>query len=219
MLVNLSEKAQGRIIWQYRNGKKFRAWIDILPNIGSRDLSKPFEQIAGLINIETAVGEQLDICGRIAGIERPRVLSDELSVFGYAGTTGAANYGVAPYRNPTGELPSMPLPDYLFRLVIRAKIFKNVGNATIDTLKEAADYVLQTNTTVIDGQDMTIQTLWVEDEISDTVRILINKYDLLPRPQGVKLVRVEQTFPAFGYAGSFNARNYDTAPYTAVRDF
>lgn len=217
--MNLNETAQSRIIWQYRNGQKFKAWIAILPTVSAELLQKPFEQITGLIDLDSAVGKQLDICGRIAGIDRPRILSDELRVFGYAGTTGAANYGVAPYRDPTGELPSMPLPDYLFRLVIRAKIFKNVGNATIDTLKQAADYILQTNTTVIDGQDMTIQTLWVDDAISDTVRILIEKYDLLPRPQGVKLVRVEQTFPAFGYAGSFNARNYGTAPYTAVRDF
>lgn len=212
--MSLTDKALDRIVWQYRNGAKFRAWIAHFPDLAEEKISAAADQVVNLINIDNAEGDQLDICGRIAGIDqRPTILSDDVAFFGYAGTPGAVNYGVGPYKSPTEDPESIPAPDWLFRIIIKAKIFRNNTETTIDDVKTAVDFILGEDSTVIDGQDMTVQTVWVESDISPTIRMLIEDFDLIPRPQGVKIARVEKTVPAFGYAGTFNARNYGVAPY------
>jgi len=187
VVTDLQGKALGRIIWQYRNGAKFKAWISILPDIAKRLISDPAQQVVNLINIDTARGEQLDICGRIAGIpERPRINDDTLSVFAYDGTAGAQPYNVAPYIGPGVTPQSVPLPNYLYRLVIKAKIVKNTSPATIDDVKRGVEFILGEGytATVVDLQDMTMRII-LNQEIPFNIRALLDIYDLAPRPQGV----------------------------------
>jgi hypothetical protein len=190
MLVSdLREKALGRVIWQYRGGVKFNAWIAILPDISAARISGPAYQVASLINIDTATGEQLDICGRIAGIpSRPKVRSDELAAFGYKGSAGAQPYGVAPYKGRFDIVESIPLPNYLYRLAIKAKIVKNTSSATIDDVKRGVEFILGPSYTasVIDLQDMSMRVI-LNKEIPFNVRALLEIFDLVPRPSGVSL--------------------------------
>lgn len=187
--MTLTEKARGRIIWQYRNGSKFRAWISLLPDIATEYISEPVDQVVNLINIDTARGDQLDICGRIVGIgSRPKVRSDELEVFAYNGTEGAHPYGVAPYKGPDDFPESFPLPNYLYRLVIKAKIVKNVGLATVDDVKRGVEFILGDGftATVVDLQDMTMRVI-LNQEPSFNVRAILELFDVVPRPQGVSI--------------------------------
>lgn len=187
--MTLTEKALGRIIWQYRNGQKFRSWIAHFPDIGTADITDPSNQIVNLINIDTARGDQLDICGRIVGIgERPRIRSEDLEVFAYNGTAGAQPYGVAPYKGPDTQPESFPLPNYLYRVVIKAKIVKNVGAATVDDVKRGVEFILGDGftATVVDLQDMSMRII-LSQEPAFNVRALLELFDLVPRPQGVLL--------------------------------
>lgn len=193
--IDLSEKAQGRIIWQYRNGQKFKAWVDVLPAVASARIQDAANDVAGLINIDTARGEQLNICGRIVGIgERPSINSDDLEVFAYNGVAGAQPYGVAPYKGRGIDPVSLPIPDYLYRLVIRAKIIKNTRAATVDDVKEGVEYILggDFEATIVDLQDMSMRVI-LSEEVPFNVRALIEIFDLVPRPQGVKLEIISST--------------------------
>lgn len=186
--IDLSAKAEGRIIWQYRNGQKFRAWIDILPSIGA-PIQQAANDVAGLINIDTATGEALNICGRIVGIsDRPKIASDELAVFAYNGTPGAQPYGVAPYIGPGVQVATVALPDYLYRLVIRAKIIKNTRPATADDIKEGVEFILGggITATVVDLQNMSMRVI-LSEQPSFNVRAILELFDVVPRPQGVEL--------------------------------
>lgn len=212
--MSLTDQALDRIVWQYRNGERFRAWIAHLPDIAEAKISAAATQVVNLINLDTAVGDQLDICGRIAGIDqRPKILREDVVFFAYDGTPGAVNYNVAPYTDAEDDSISVPAPDFIFRMIVKAKIFRNNTETTIDDVKTAVDFILGEDATVIDGQDMTVQTVWVTGEINPTIRVLIDEYDLIPRPQGVKISKVQQTLPAFGYAGTFNTTGYNDAPY------
>lgn len=189
VVTDLREKALGRIIWQYRNGAKFKAWIATLPDIGKRLISDPAQQVVNLINIDTARGEQLDICGRIAGIpERPRIRDDSLGVFAYEGTAGAQPYNVAPYVGPGVQPETIPLPNYLYRLVIKAKIIKNTAPATVDDVKRGLEFILGDGitVTVVDLQNMQMRII-VNQELPFNIQALLELYDLIPRPQGVNV--------------------------------
>lgn len=187
--MTLTEKALGRIIWQYRNGQNFRSWITHYPDIGTRRISRAANQIVNLINIDTARGEQLDICGRIVGIgSRPMIRSDELEVFAYNGTAGAQPYGVAPYKGPGVEPESFPLPNYLYRVVIRAKIVKNTSPATVDDIKRGVEFILGAgfSAVVVDNQDMTMRII-LNQEPAFNVKAILELFDVVPRPQGVSV--------------------------------
>lgn len=187
--MTLTEKALGRIIWQYRNGKKFRSWIAHFPDIGTEQITGPANQIVNLINIDTARGEQLDICGRIVGIgERPRIRSEELEVFAYNGTAGAQPYNVAPYKGPDVVPESLPLPNYLYRLVIKSKIVKNVGLSTVDDVKRGVEFILGDgfSAAVVDLQDMSMRII-LNKEPGFNVKSVLDAFDVAPRPQGVSL--------------------------------
>src|SRR5690606_2052346 len=99
--MTLTEKAVSRIIYQYRNSPKFEAWIRILPDIVSKYMIGPLEAIRMIIDIDTATGEALNICGRIVGVDRPKIASNDLAVFAYDGTPSAQPYNVAPYIGDT----------------------------------------------------------------------------------------------------------------------
>lgn len=211
--IDLTEKAAGRIIWQYQNGVKFKAWIKLAPKIGTEQIQRAANQVVNMINVDTARGAQLDICGRIAGIaNRPRVTSADLALFGYNGTPGAQAYGLAPYKNPNTPTVTAPIPDYLFRILVRAKIIKNTSMATVDDIKNAIDFILDDDSRVVDKLDMSFQ-VWLTKTPSTNLRYLIDNFDIIPRPQGVRLRFIERIYAHFGYAGTPTAVGYGQLPY------
>lgn len=207
-------KALSRIYWQYRNSPTMRAWLEILPGIAQEQIELPLQQICQLLDIDTAEGEQLDIIGRIAGIqERPRIRSDALRVFAYKGTIGAQAYDSAPYRAPGTELPTILLPDYLYRVFIKAKIMRNNGQATLDEVKAAIDFIFDVDSTVIDAQDMSLATVWTEGAIPANLLLLVQEFDIIPRPQGVKIRKIKKNEHPFAYKGTFSAQPYGVGRY------
>lgn len=208
-----ASKALSRVYWQYRNAPKMRDWLQILPKIGQEAIEGPLGQIVNLLDIDNAAGEQLNIIGRIAGIDRPRIRSDALQVFAYNGTIGAQPYGTAPYREPGTELPTILLPDYLYRVLIKAKIMRNNGAATLDDVKRAVDFIFGVDSTVIDGQNMAMSTVWLEGDIAANLLVLVEEFDILPRPQGVKIRKIAKNEYPFAYKGTFSAQPYGVGSY------
>jgi hypothetical protein len=208
-----ASKALSRVYWQYRNAPKMRDWLQILPKIGQEAIEAPLGQIVNLLDIDNAGGEQLNIIGRIAGIDRPRIRADALQVFAYNGTIGAQPYGTAPYREPGTELPTILLPDYLYRVLIKAKIMRNNGAATLDDVKRAVDFIFGVDSTVIDGQNMAMSTVWLEGDIAANLLVLVEEFDILPRPQGVKIRKIAKNEYPFAYKGTFSAQPYGVGSY------
>ncbi len=129
-------KVLSRVYWQYKNAPKLLQWLLILPDVAQARIEDQLEKIRNMLNIDTAEGEQLNICGRIAGFR----------------------------TRPVGRFyPSCDVAevdDVLFRKMIKAKICKNNGIATLDDVKTAADYILDVDVTVLDAQDMTMRLVW-----------------------------------------------------------
>ncbi|MEM5486657.1 DUF2612 domain-containing protein [Enterobacter cloacae] len=187
-MSEFSDKAKSRIYWQYKNAPKLIEWILSLPDVAQSRIVEQIEKVRNILDIDKAEGEQLNICGRIAGYR----------------------------KRPVGRFyPGCKVEevdDVLFRKMIKAKICKNNGIATIDDVKAAADYILDVNATVLDAQDMTMRLVWHEDTVSIAVQQLVEDYDLIPRPQGVGMRkhRVIKRKP-FGFGRHNN--NFGRAPF------
>ncbi|MDZ7320764.1 DUF2612 domain-containing protein [Kosakonia sacchari] len=187
-MSEFSEKAKSRIYLEYKNAPKLIQWILALPDVAASRITEQTEKIRNILDIDNAEGEQLNICGRIAGYR----------------------------KRPAGRFypgcEVAEVDDVLFRKMIKAKICKNNGIATIDDIKAAADYILDVNVTVLDAQDMTMRLVWHEDSVSIAVQQLVEDYDLIPRPQGVGMRkhRVIKRKP-FGFGRHFS--NFGNAPF------
>lgn len=154
-----SARAQSRIHWQYRGAAKLREWIDTLPAIAQSEVEDPAQTVVDILDIDNRSGAQLDIIGRIVGLG----------------------------RRPVGEADGQAT-DALFRLLIKARIEVNNGDATVNDIVEAVENVTGASQfEVVDNQDMSFSLTFAEP-ITDTTRFALLNYDIIPRPQTVGFV-------------------------------
>lgn len=176
-----------RIYAQYADKSKAVEWFNIVPDIGD-ELSTAFESVRNSYDIDTNSGEQLNVIGRIVGIDR----SFESSVFYKADTRfGAGNKasrfgGVGARFNNNGSTISSDVSDSIFKVLIKAKIAKNNSDSTLDGIVHALTYI--TNSApiqVIDDEDMSFSVVF-GTVLNDIERFVFDTFDIVPKPQGVK---------------------------------
>ena len=202
--MDLSAKAQSRVHWQYRNASKLREWIDTLPAIAQEELEDPAQVIVDILDIDNRSGEQLDIIGRIVGIERP-VINKQAET---AAVVQLASDDIAAQLGEGGAQLSVDSPtiseevsDGLMRVLIKAKIERNNGDAVIDNIVEAARFVAGFDSvTVNDNQDMTWSVSF-GSELDPVTRFAFRNFDILPRPDATRFLGFIES-PAVGQLGS-----------------
>jgi hypothetical protein len=186
-----SERAQSRIHWQYRGAEKLREWIDTLPAIAEAEIEEPAQLVADILDIDARSGEQLDIIGRIVGIDRPSVTSraETAAVVQLATDDSAVQLGEGGAQlSSDSPALSEEVSDGLMRVLIKAKIERNNGDATIDNIIEAARYVAGfDDVTVNDNQDMTWSVSFGQ-ELDSTTRFAFRNFDILPRPDATRFL-------------------------------
>lgn len=186
--MDLQAQARSRIAWQYRNSPKFKAWIDTLPDTAQTALENPLQTLADLLDIDARQGELLDIIGRIVGIDRPPVIRDTEAAITSLGEPEPQLGGTGVQLSAAQYTVTEELSDEVFRVLIKARIEKNNGGATIDNIVRALRRIVDSGTiTVNDNKDMTFSVTF-SSELTSTVRFVLNNFDVLPRPAGVRFL-------------------------------
>ncbi len=186
-----SKQAQKRIYWQYRGASKLQEWIDTLPRIAQEELEDPAAVIADILNIDERVGEQLDIIGRIVGLERPSINQQAEA----SAVIQMATDDLAPQMGGSGvqlseseQIISGEASDELVRVLIKAKIERNNGDATINNVVTAARFVAGfDDVQVNDNQDMTWSVSFGSN-LDSTTRFAFTNFDILPKPDGTRFL-------------------------------
>ena len=166
-------------------------------------LSK-FEEVFNLVSsfeeafdLDTAVGKQLDILGKIVGISRTVPFAVPKNNFGFFGGTYSfpmndkfLNIVSYPFKDKF-EIPysTGELNDNDYRFFIKAKIIKNNVIATMInsnslSLQNAIDYLFEGKGYIVDNYNMSM-TIYIENTFNFDVIQYIQQLDLIPRPQGV----------------------------------
>ena len=168
-------------------------------------------------DVDNAVGKQLDIIGKIVGINRNVPFAVPKNYFGFDGHLNAYPFGskfnvvIAYPLKSKFEFPYTDgfLNDSDYRLFIKAKIVRN--NATskgIDSsnlsIQNAVDYLFNSKAYIVDNKDMTM-TLYIDSSYDSSKLTYLENLDLLPRPQGVRY----NTFVSYqdGITFGFNSFN------------
>lgn len=175
-----------RIYAQYRNKPKAVKWYEITRSLAA-ELGSAIDAVRVMYNIDTAVGAQLDIIGRIVVVDRAFTGQIELDPGLFAlldgdefGDTDAvfASLFVDQDQN---------MSDELYRLVIKAKILKNNSDATIDSILFGVNFLLPDADflRVTDNEDMSF-SIEFYGAITPLQRYALLNARLVPKPQGVK---------------------------------
>lgn len=186
--MNPVEKASTRILAQDRQFSKNFQFLTIYPKVAI-SIYQAAQDIKNILNIDES--KDLDLIGRILNIRRlhedkplnGRSLGNKRCVVGnkYA-MCKAATWDQA-----------KDLSDQIYRLVLKSKVIKNTSRATImDIERGVASFVTSSNVHILDNQDMSFRIKFI-GQLSEVERYVIDTYDIIPRPQGVKFAGFTQT--------------------------
>ncbi|MDD2108951.1 DUF2612 domain-containing protein [Pseudomonas asiatica] len=174
-----------RVYAQYRDKPKAVAWYAIARRLGG-SIEAAAEAVRKSYDIDMAVGEQLSVIGRIVVAPRSFVGTIPMNP-GIFDLTDGSEFGDddAMFSAPTIDQDEQ-LADDLYRLVIKAKIVKNNGSATIENILDGMNFLLPQAEVlrVTDGEDMSF-SIEFYGQITNLERFALLNAGLVPKPQAV----------------------------------
>jgi len=156
-------------------------------------------------DLDSATGDRLDIIGRIVGIGRNIPYSIPKIAFGFDENPNSRGFDDlfsplddrAPFQDLfESESTELVLDDNAYRQFIRAKIAKNTfgpylsGNDSL-SIQDAVINIFGGLAYVTDNYDMTL-TLHVSSVFSSSKLDALLKMSLIPKPQGVRYITVNE---------------------------
>lgn len=176
-------------------------------------------------DLDHAYGDRLDILGRIVGINR--IVEEGLAKSYFGWKNGIAlspqTFGQGPLYDIFGDSPYTPtqLNDTQMRFFIRAKAIKNATAAYLShsdkpDLQSAIQYLFRYRAIIVDNYNMSM-SIYIDDIIPTADIILLLKQNLLPKPQGVRLL-LKKYYPGntFGFAGNPEAKTFGQGKFAQL---
>lgn len=207
------------LIKQYWEKPRAKAEIELLAKSWFK-IYKLLYSFDAEYDLDNAYGKQLDVIGRIVGINRLVPSAVPKVSFGFSNNTDAKGFGSkfnpqrasAPFYSKFAQaFTPLELGDNDYKFFIRAKILKNSASAYIssDELVSIQDVVFtlfEGRATIFDFKDMSL-VLGVDINFSPSRLALIKALDLIPTPLGVELIYAPPVyFPALDW---YRVMNFD----------
>lgn len=158
------------------NAPKLNAFLYVLLKKFD-DVSQCLVRLDTAIDLDSAIGAQLDQLGATAGISR---------VVGF---------------QPSGGV-SPVLDDATYRTLIKAKIAQNQWDGTIDSLYPIWQTLFPGGTIVIEDNQTMSANIILTGTFTSIIQDLISNGYIVPRPEGVLYTYQFTTLPAFGFGSS-----------------
>lgn len=175
-----------RVYAQYRDKQKAVAWYDIIPTIAA-EIDQAAKDVTGSYDISTAGTEELDVIGRIVGVDRSfeaQFTGDQFLCGDVIAECGETDVECIPNLYTANQ----GLSNEIYRRVIRSKIYKNNCSATTDDIIAALEFIFDSSgkdIRVTDSEDMSFSVQF-GFTLSEVDVLVLTKFDALPRPHGVK---------------------------------
>lgn len=182
------------LITQYKNKPKAKAHIEALIS-GYEDIYNTINSFFKVLDVDIAVGKQLDIIGKILGISRETDFPTKRRYFGFANNKNSYQFNnnnltMYPFYKGESLKESGTLDDITFRVFIKAKIIKNNVKATmIDedkklSLQDVADFLFNSKAYIIDNYNMSVG-VYIDNTYDTNLLQYLKNAKLIPKPQGV----------------------------------
>lgn len=215
------------LIWQYRAKPKAKATAQLFDNQIATSLQDAINLI-DVLNIDKAVGVNLDLVGRHIGQSRVLQNYAPIGFFGFKNGLGAMPFSrkgkgggrFYRYRDPIKQ--SVVLNDDDYRFLIKARIIRNYQTATLNNLIAALLFIFGAGCVVTDNYDMTVSIKIPEQYKTKFKEFAVSELDILPRGTGVKYLIEWGEMPVtkyFGFAGADNALGFSKSGVGGAKFF
>ncbi|MGC3003538.1 DUF2612 domain-containing protein [Streptomyces sp. G35A] len=207
------DEARSRYTIQFEDQPVFDKYVQLLLS-EFQEIQQQYKALMQERSLDTAVGAQLDLLGAIVGQDRMLVNVDIFEFFGFDAVPNSLGFGTLDDSSVGGifydannpRFGNVELNDDLYRLLIKAKIVKNVTRATPEDIMRFANFVFNTEGSTIQDEGEAAFRLMVGRQLSAIERSLLTYVDktseynsyLLPKPVGVRV-----SFGDFDYNNFF----------------
>jgi len=193
------DEARSRYTIQFEEQPVFDKYVQLLLS-EFQEIQQQYKALMQERSLDAAVGAQLDLLGAIVGQDRLLVNVDIFEFFGFDAVPNSLGFGTL------DDSSVVELNDDLYRLLIKAKIAKNVTRATPEDIMRFANFVFNTEGSTIQDEGGAAFRLMVGRQLSAIERSLLTYVDktseynsyLLPKPVGVRV-----SFGNFDYNNFF----------------
>lgn len=209
------------LIIQYADKPKAAATVALLVN----QYKKVFDLLESFdinFDLDSAIGKQLDIIGKIVGISRniegviPKIF------FGFSLNPNARSFGNASFYTLDQEkYSSTQLSDPDYRFFIRMKIAKNHAKVTMAdndnrNLNSVILAMFDGYSYVVDNKDMTT-TIYIENSPKAYLLPYLKSLNLIPSPQGVGIKYISLVNRiTFGFSNNPNAKSFGNGAFARI---
>lgn len=157
-----NEEYMKLITSEYANKPLFNSYVEAFLNMISPS-EECLDDFNNLFDIDQAVGDQLDKIGEEVGALRKLPVVVE-------------------------EIPAI-LTDDLYRKLIKARIYSNQWNGTIEDIQVIFEKIYpNVSYEILDNQDMTYTVNIILPDVSEADLALITNGFILPKPSGVEVI-------------------------------
>lgn len=216
-------EARERVTYAFEDAPVFDKYLQLI-STPAEELLEACRQLMQDRSIDTAMGAQLDIIGRIVGQDRILIGADLIPYFGYLGALAPQSYGDLTDPSVGGfywdlNTPSagnITLSDEQYRLFIKAKILKNLTRATPEDVIKFIQFVFEVEKVYISLDESAHAIIYVSSDISLFEKTLLLYFTegryrsyFVPKTIGVKYdYGVFESEGAFGFFGVPNVEGY-----------
>jgi hypothetical protein len=216
--MSRSDSAKSHLLAQYQDKPIMYALIE--------SICEEMDEIDVVINdlntkrwIDTAEGVQLDGIGTI--IDRDRIISNsvQLTFFGFEGQPNAKGFGQARFRSSEESyLSSSALSDEEYRLVLRAKIFKNSSLTYAEDTISSLLFLFDTNKIILTDVGNAKFIVAVGRILTENEIIMMRALDLFVRGGGVgcQFLSHFEYGNTFGFEGQKGAVGFGQGRFASI---
>lgn len=180
MMVNVPKRAYS----QYRNQPKFVNWLAIARRMGG-SISDAAIAVRESYDIDTAEGVQLDALGRIVVFNRDFIGQLTMQTAQFAASDGVECGDMDAVFSEARVSDDTQMSDGLFRLAIKAKIMKNNGDATVESIIEQMVLLVGPKFLRVNDPGSMSFTIEFAGDITELERWALFNANLVQIPQGV----------------------------------
>lgn len=178
------ERVPERIYSQYRNQPKFVDWLAIGRRMGG-SIYDAAVAVRGSYDIDKAEGEQLDVIGRIVVFPRDFLGQLTMQTAEFHATDGAECGDEDAIFSEARVSDDRAMADDLYRLAIKAKIMKNTGDATVESIIEEMVFLVGPAFLRINDSENMGFSIEFAGDITELERWALFNASLIQIPQGV----------------------------------
>lgn len=159
---------------------------------------KTFNEI---VDLTIATGDVLDNKGKLLGFNRYITFNDPLNV------VLPDSEGISGYRKLMDDYKECRLSDDAYRIVLMILSQTKNTVASVETLTQAMSTVTNSEIFVDDSMNMEYITYYFLDRIPGWLEVVIENFDILPRPAGMSTKYISSISRFFGFLIQYPARD------------